>query len=134
MFSVHSFGISLSILVTRIFVIPIADPKRAIGADLFADGAEPTIRGRDEIFFGDGFEAGAIGDKAVVVDGVLVNVAHENVAAIFLRKLIALIDTDAAISSHVMFVVHDGRQQFVSVWICGRSTLANVNSYAYELL
>src|SRR5947209_936879 len=49
-------------------------------------------------------------------------------AAIVLGKLVALVNTDAAVSGHEVFVVHDGRQQFVGVGISRHTALANVNA------
>src|SRR6185295_16105101 len=107
--AVHSLGISLGILVAWIFVIPIANPQRAVRPDLFADWTKPAIGGREKIFFGDGFEAGAVRNQTIVVDGILVDVAHEHVAAVFHREIVTLIDANAAIGGHVMFVVDDRR-------------------------
>ena len=110
-------------MVARIFVAPIANPQRAVGADLLADRTKPAIARREEIFFGDGLEAGAVGNEPVVIDGVLVNVTHENAALIFRRKLVALVNADAAVRRHVMFVLHDGRQNLVGVRIRRRARL-----------
>ena len=131
--SVDAFGVGLGILVAGIFVIPIGDPHCAVGADLFADGTEPAVGGGEEIFFGGGFEAGAVGDEAVVVDGALVDVAEENVALVFGREHVALIDADAAVGGHVVFVVDDGWEEFVAVGIFGDAALALVDAAGSEV-
>src|SRR5689334_20591791 len=73
--AIYAFGIGVGVLIARVFVIPIRDPKRAVGANLLADWAEPAIAGGDEVFFGNGLDAGAIANEAVVIDGVLVDIA-----------------------------------------------------------
>ena len=118
-FAIHPFGVGVGVLIAGVFVIPIRYPKRAVGPNLLANGPEPAVGGGDEVFFGNGLEAGAIGKEAVVIDGVLVDVSHENVAAIFFGKLIALINADAAVGRHVMLVVHYGGEQLVGVRIGG---------------
>src|SRR6266536_6448375 len=56
------------------------------------------------------------------------DVAYENVAAIFLGKLSSLVNADHEIRSHVMLVIHNGGQQFIRVRISWCSALANINS------
>ncbi len=115
-------------MVTGIFIVPIADPQRAIRSDLFADWPEPTVAGGQEIVIGLGFEAGTVGRKPVHVDGRLMNVPHEHRAGIVSRELISLINANAAIGSHVMFVLHDRRQQFIGIRVGRLAALPGVNA------
>ena len=126
--AIDSFRIGLCILVAGILIAPIGNPKRAVRPDLFAHGAKPAVAGGKEIFFGDGFEAGAVPNEAIVIDGVLVNVAHENLAAIFRRKLIALINAHSTVGRTIMLMIDDGRQQLVAVRIGRRPSLSHVKT------
>jgi len=55
------------------------------------------------------------------------NVTHEDMAVVFVGKLIALINTNTAVRGHVMFVIDDRWKQFVGVRISGNATLPRVN-------
>src|SRR5258708_2940013 len=77
--AIYSFGIGLSILIARIFITPIGNPKRAIRPDLLAHWSKPTVARGQKIVFGQRFEAGAIRDEAILINGILMDVAHENV-------------------------------------------------------
>src|SRR5262245_16714210 len=47
--TIHAFGISLRVLVTGIFVIPVHDPKAAVGTGLRAHGTKPRIAAHEKI-------------------------------------------------------------------------------------
>src|SRR5262249_54144240 len=49
-------------------------------------------------------------------------------AAVFLWKLVPLVNADAAVGGHIMFVVYNRREQFVSIWIRRHAALENINS------
>ena len=128
MLAVHAFRIGIGILVAGIFVIPIHDPERPIGADLLADRHEPAIIGPHQVPDKRGFEARSVGDQTVLMHGIVMDVAHENGAAIFLRVLIPLINLDAGVSRHVMLVIDNRRQELIGVRMRRRAALPHVHS------
>ncbi|MCG3778066.1 MAG: hypothetical protein JW388_0773 [Nitrospira sp.] len=127
-FAIDPFGISASVLVTRIFVVPIGNPKGAIGSHLLADGAEPAIVGAHEILFEGTFEGAAVGCERVLMNGVVVNVAAENRAEMFRGPLVAEIDLNATVSSHFVAVIDDAGQELIGVLELRLATLTNINA------
>src|SRR5712671_3881590 len=123
MFAIHAFGISLGILVTRIFILPIHDPERAIRPGLSADGTEPAVGGSQKIFVGGAFKARTGRREFVLIDRALMDVADENRAKPLRGILAALINVHSCEGGAKMLMVHNRRQQLIRIRIAGTATL-----------
>src|SRR3954447_19414513 len=96
-FAIYPSRISLGVLVTGVFITPVRDPERPIRPNLLADRTEPTVGGGKKVLFSHRLETRAISKESILVQGVLVNVAHEDAATVFLGKLVALVNADTAV-------------------------------------
>ena len=106
-FAIHTFGVGFSVLIAGIFVTPVHDPEKAVGAGLGADGAEPAVVGAQEVAAGLAFEGGTDGREHFLVDGVVVDVADEGVTMRIGRITTSLVNLNASISRAEVLVFDD---------------------------
>ena len=128
MLAIDAVGVRVRVLVTRIFVVPVHDPDRAVGPGLGAYRPEPSVARRQEILARRGLETGTVRREMIVVDRALMDVAQERLAQPLPGKLVALVNVHPGVGGHEMFVVHNGGEQFVGVGIGRRAALAHINT------
>ena len=108
-------------------VVPVEDIDSAVGANFHTEADPSEVIGGHEVAAVSTNVARAIGVHVVDEDGVLVDVAHKELVAVFRGKGIGEIEAGAAVSGKVG-VVADGLDGVVSVGIEVGSGLFVINS------